>query len=145
MNCVFVYNKFPSSLLTMIATGSTCYHVGFADDDYFWDMNLIRRRRLWPEYKAAHTVITVPCPVEVTREYLDRKLDTDESTYGICDYLLFALRPIYHLLGKSTRNRKGEICSEMVYDDLVKNGWWVRFEEVPSPADFERTILKKGR
>lgn len=145
MNVVFCYNKFPSSLLTLIVTGSACYHVGFADDEYFWDMHLIRRRRLWPEYKAKHQVITAPCPVEVTREYLDRMMDTDESTYGVLDYLLFALRPIYHLFGESTRNRKGVICSEMVYDDLVKNGWDVRFKEVPSPADLERTILKKER
>jgi len=142
---VFVYNKFPSSLLTLLATGSACYHVAFSDDDYLWDMHLIRRRRLWPEYLQAHTVFTAPCPVEVTREYLDRMLDTDESVYGVWDYLLFALRPIYHLLGKSTRNRKGVICSEMVYDDLVKNGWEVRFPEVPSPADLERIILKNER
>lgn len=145
MNVVFVYNKFPSSLLTLIATGSACYHVAFADGEYLWDMNLIRRRRLWPEYMAKHTVFTAPCPVEVTREYLDRMLDTDESTYGVWDYLLFALRPIYHLFGKSTRNRKGIICSEMVYEDLKANGWQVRFAEVPSPADLERAIIKKER
>ncbi|MDO8294374.1 MAG: hypothetical protein Q7T29_16150 [Gallionella sp.] len=48
---------------------------------------------------------------------MERQLDVDTATYGWQDYLLFALRPLYHLLGKSTRNAGGVICSEMVNND----------------------------
>lgn len=140
MKIAFIYGKRPSSTLTKFFTGSTCYHVGFTDGVRFWDMNLIRRRRLWPMYPEGR-VILMDCPVEVSAEYLDRRLDTDDATYGWRDYLLFALRPFYHLAGKSTRNAGGTICSEMVADDLRANGWPVQFDEVPSPADLELVIL----
>lgn len=140
MKLVFIYGTNFSSKLTKLFTGSTCYHVGFTDGIKFWDMNLIRRRRLWPLYSPDLTII-VECPVEVTAEYLDRQLDTDEARYGMVDYLLFGLRWAYHLIGKSTRNAGGVICSEMVADDLVANGWLRRFAEVPSPADLELAIL----
>lgn len=52
MQVVFVYGKPISSALTRFFTGSRCYHVGFTDGVKFWDMNLIRRRRLWPLYPA---------------------------------------------------------------------------------------------
>lgn len=142
MKVAFIYGKQPSSALTRFFTGSECYHVGLTDGRHFWDMNLIRRRRLWPGLYPESHVRLAECPVEVTTEYLEHRLDTDEATYGWADYLLFALRPLYHLFGRSTRNAGGVICSEMVYNDLKVNGWSVRFEEVPSPADLERHILK---
>lgn len=142
MKIAFIYGKQPSSALTKFFTGSECYHVGFTNGVRFWDMNLIRRRRLWPGlYPASHVRLT-ECPVEVMAEYLDHRLDTDEATYGWRDYLLFALRPLYHLFGRSTRNAGGVICSEMVHDDLRACGWAAVFDEVPSPADLERVILK---
>jgi hypothetical protein len=140
MKIAFIYGKRPSSILTQLFTGSTCYHVGFTNGVHFWDMNLIRRRRLWPLYPEGHVILVDP-PVEVPAEYLEHMLDIDEATYGWHDYLLFALRPIYHLFGKSTRNASGTICSEMVADDLKANGWAVRFNEVPSPADLELAII----
>lgn len=140
MKIAFIYGKRPSSTLTKFFTGSTCYHVGFTDGVRFWDMNLIRRRRLWPMYPEGR-VILADCPAEISAEYLDHRLDTDDATYGWRDYLLFALRPFYHLIGKSTRNAGGTICSEMVADDLRANGWPVQFDEVPSPADLELVIL----
>lgn len=140
MKIVFIYGTRFNSKLTKLFTGSTCYHVGFTDGIKFWDMNLIRRRRLWPLYPADRTIV-VDCPVAVTAEYLDHKLDTDDATYGMLDYLLFGLRWAYHLVGKSTRNAGGVICSEMVAADLVANGWDARFLEVPSPADLELVIL----
>ena len=139
MKIAFIYGKQPSSTLTKIFTGSTCYHVGFTDGVKFWDMHLIRRRRLWPIYNNKKTVL-IEAPVSITAEYLDHKLDTDEARYGIIDYILFGLRPIYHLFGKSTRNAKGIICSEMVADDLNANGWRYTFKEVPSPADLEYAL-----
>lgn len=140
MKLAFIYGNKPSSRLTKLFTGSTCYHVGFTDGIRFWDMNLIRRRRLWPLYPESR-VILADCPVPVSAEYLDHQLDTDEATYGVLDYLLFALRPLYHLFGQSTRNVEGLICSEMVANDLGANGWDVEFDEVPSPAGIELAVL----
>jgi hypothetical protein len=142
MKIAFIYGKQPSSLLTKLFTGSGCYHVGFTDGAHFWDMNLLRRRRLWPGLYPETHVRLADCPAGVTAEYLEHMLDIDEATYGWKDYLLFALRPLYHLFGQSTRNAGGVICSEMVYDDLKANGWPVVFKEVPSPADMERKILQ---
>ena len=139
MKIAFIYGKKPSSTLTKIFTGSSCYHVGFTDGVKFWDMHLIRRRRLWSIYNNKKTVL-IEAPVSITAEYLDHKLDTDDAKYGIIDYGLFGLRPIYHLFGKSTRNAGGIICSEMVVDDLNANGWRYTFKEVPSPADLEYAL-----
>jgi hypothetical protein len=139
MKIAFIYGKKPSSALTKIFTGSSCYHVGFTDGVKFWDMHLIRRRRLWSIYNDKKTVL-IEAPVSITAEYLDHKLDTDEARYGVIDYILFGLRPIYHLFGKSTRNAGGVICSEMVVDDLNANGWRYTFKEVPSPADIELAL-----
>jgi hypothetical protein len=139
MKIAFIYGKKPSSTLTKIFTGSSCYHVGFTNELHFWDMNLIRRRRLWSIYNNKKTVL-IEAPVSITAEYLDHKLDTDEARYGVIDYILFGLRPIYHLFGKSTRNANGIICSEMVADDLNANGWPYSFKEVPSPADLELAL-----
>mgnify|MGYP003644260472 CR=1 FL=1 len=141
MKIAFIYGKKPSSILTKLFTGSTCYHVGFTDGFKFWDMNLIRRRRIWSGLYPSNHCILVDSPVPISSEYLDYMLDTDYSTYGWRDYLLFALRPIYHLLGKSTRNSGGVICSEMIFHDLNANGWDQLFIEVPSPADLEFALL----
>lgn len=143
MKLVFIYGdpkKKLSAGLTLFWTNSTCYHVGFTDGIKFWDMNLIRRRRLWPLYPVDR-IIVVECPANVTAEYLDHMLDTDESHYGVLDYLLFGFRWAYHLVGKSTRNAGGVICSEMVANDMAACGWSVRFPEVPSPADMELAVL----
>lgn len=138
----FAYGRKPSSILTKLFTGSTCYHVFWVDLETgrMYDMNLLRRRRLWPHYPAERVILVEP-PVDVPADYLEHMLDIDEATYGWRDYLLFALRPLYHLIGKSTRNAGGVICSEMVADDLIALGWPVRFAEVPSPADLELLIL----
>lgn len=142
MKVVFVYGKKPSSILTKIFTDSTCYHVGFTDGVKFWDMHKIRRRREWPLYEEGK-FICIECPVNVTSTYLDYMLDVDNSEYGKIDYLLFALRPIYHFFGLSTRNFGGTICSEMVANDLRACGWNHYFLEVPSPADLELSLLGK--
>lgn len=140
MNLVIVFNHdgWPGRL-TKFFTGCTAYHVGWADEQYFYDMNLLRRRRLWPCYDESQ-YITVDVP-QVTREYLEGKLSTDDSTYGFWDYLLFSLRPIYHLFGKSTRNAGGQICSEMVNIDFWACGIktpWPLDAGPPSPCDFRR-------
>jgi hypothetical protein len=144
MKIAFIYgdeHNF-SADLTEFWTGSRCYHVAFTDGVHYWDMNLIRRRRLWPNYPADKKIILVDCPVNITAVYLDYKLDTDTNKYGWKDYLLFGLRPLYHLFGKSTKNVDGVICSEMVANDLIANGWNVSFDEVPSPTDLEKILIK---
>lgn len=140
MKIFFVYGKWPSSFLARIFTGSECYHVGFTDGVHLWDMYKIRRRRLWPTYPPEQYLLA-DCPVEITAEYLDHKLDTDTSIYGVVDYLLFGLRWFYHLFGLVTRNFGGVICSEMVFEDLVANGYPRIYAEIPSPADLELKFL----
>jgi hypothetical protein len=143
MQIAFIYGNGVSSALTNFWTGSHCYHVAFVDGGSMWDMHLLRRRRRWPYYPASQVVLAaLPPGCRVTREYLEAKLETDESRYGVIDYLRFSLRWAYHLLGKSTPNARGTICSEMVANDLRACGWAKVFPEVPSPADLERAILR---
>jgi hypothetical protein len=96
---------------------------------------------MWSRYSLNKEYKLIDTPVTITKDFLDYKLKTDSSVYGLRDYFLFAIRPIYHLFGKSTRNAGGIICSEMVYNDLVECGWRETFPEVPSPADLERVLL----
>lgn len=128
-----------SGKLTRIFTGCYAYHAVWVDDEIgaMYDMNLIRRRRDWPHY-SDENIALFDAPVSITREYLEAKLQRDENRYGVLDYLLFALRPIYHLFGLSTRNAGGLICSEMVNSDIWENGgvtpWDPKFGP-PSPCD----------
>lgn len=132
-----------SGRLTKLFTGCHAYHVAWVDEEAgrMYDMNLIRRRRVWPHYPEAQVLLfAVP---EVTREYLERKLETDGQTYGWLDYLLFGLRPLYHLVGRSTRNSGGVICSEMVNDDIWDCGGQTPFrpgDAPPSPCDLYRWL-----
>ena len=105
-----------------------------------YDMHLIRRRREWPHY-ANYQLFDVPG--NVWREYLERMLDTDTNVYGVFDYLLFMLRPLYHWLGKSTPNAGGVICSEMANFDIWANGGatpWLPEAAPPSPCDLYRFL-----
>jgi hypothetical protein len=77
---------------------------------------------------------------EVTEEFLVHKLKTDHQPYGVFDYCLFLARPLYHLLGMSTSNAKGQICSEMCNNDLRESGVSTPFTEVPSPAELYRWL-----
>jgi hypothetical protein len=109
-----------------------------------YDMHLIRRRRAWPHYPEAQ-VLLFDAP-SVTVEYLEHMLETDTATYGWRDYLLFALRPIYHLLGRSTRNAGGVICSEMINNDIRACGGktpWHPDDAPPSPCDLYGWLTKR--
>lgn len=135
-----------SGRLTRIFTGCNAYHVAWVDDDAgrMYDMHLLRRRRLWPHYPEAQ-VLVFDAPA-VTREHLERQLETDDATYGFLDYLLFALRPLYHLVGKSTRNRGGVICSEMINNDIWACGGrtpWRPDDPPPSPCDLYRWLVSQ--
>ena len=142
MKIGFVYSKEKlSGRLTKFWTGSYCYHVFVYDDasGKIYDQHLLFRRRRWPQYEAAYVTL-VDSPVEISSQFLENLLDTDENVYGWKDYILFAFRPIYHFFGQSTPNVKGVICSELVYNILRANGWSKFFLEAPSPADMEKAL-----
>jgi hypothetical protein len=135
-----------SGKLTNFFTGCHAYHVGFVDveNNKFYDMNLIRRRRIWSEYARKREYLLFEAPGNVTRDYLEHMLDTDKNRYGVIDYCLFALRPIYHLLGASTRNAGGVICSEMINIDVQAcHGFtpWALDAPPPSPCDWHRYLV----
>lgn len=145
---VFNKDKF-SGKLTKFFTGSYAYHCGFyvPETDNMYDMNMLFRRL--PNGKARYSsnqVVFIPCPVTITEDDLKAEIFSDVesfcdrnyvgSLYGFLDYIAFALKPAYHLFGKSTPNFDGQICSEKVNSLLVKAGWSSPFREVPSPADF---------
>lgn len=128
-----------SGKLTRMWTGCYAYHAVFVDEGAgkMYDMHLIRRRRAWPHYTDGE-VLLFDAPACITAAYLEHQLDVDTAIYGWQDYLLFALRPLYHLLGKSTRNAGGVICSEMVNNDILACGGvtpWRLSDAPPSPCD----------
>lgn len=127
-----------SGRLTLWATGSAAYHVGFVDLDAgkFYDMNLLFRRRLWPHY-ADDAVALYRCPIEVTAANLERELDTSTEWYGFLDYLAFVVKKVFRKFNPSF---KGAICSEKVANILIGRGWCSPFEGTPSPADFEKVL-----
>lgn len=133
-----VYGKGLPSMLTTLFTGSRAYHTIWLTDEYIYDMHLIRRRRDKTVYdnKEVH-YYDFP---KVTAKYLEDRLTYDSSSYGWKDYMLFALRPLYHLIGQNTRNQNGLICSEMCNVDLVASGYttlWSIDQEPPSPYGLE--------
>lgn len=135
-----------SARLTLWFTGSTAYHCGFVCEETgtFYDMNLLPRKLHWPRYNPPKWVMLYDVP-GLTRDHCEEYLREDSTiTYGWMDYVLFGLRPLYHLLGKSTRNAGGMICSEMcaVWMRRAWPGCDVPMNPVPSPADLERWALK---
>lgn len=146
MKIGFAYSKKKlSGWLTKLFTGSFAYHVFIVDEENgkMYDMHLLLRRRKWPHYDENTEIKLVESPVAISSEYMEHLIETSDDVYGWKDYLLFGMRPIYHLFGMSTRNKDGVICSEMVYNVLRTHGWPVKFTEVPSPADLELFLLKE--
>ena len=142
---IFNHNKL-SGRLTRFWTGCYAYHTAWVDEEagVMYDMNLLRRRRAWPHYPEAE-VILEDFP-QVTREYLERRLTEDDARYGVVDYCLFMLRPLFHLLGYSTRNAAGVICSEMCNIDARACGYdtpWPLDAPPPSPCDWFRWLLSR--
>ena len=139
----FLEDKGIYGFLTRRFTGCSAGHVGFLcpDSGWFYDMYLMRRRRKWP-VGDTRKVVAFDAPVQVPEQYLiDKILDSGSEYYGFVDFLLFALRPLYRLLGRPVRNHNGIICSEMVNDDLIENGWpsfWQETSAPPSPCDLFR-------
>ncbi len=130
-----------SARLTKLFTGSTAYHCGFVDesDGTFFDMAVMARKTYWPRYHPpVKWVVSYDTPM-LTRAMCEDLLKAySDERYGYIDYILFGLRPIYHLFGKSTRNAGGLICSEMCAQWLMKAGYQPPVNPIPSPADLER-------
>lgn len=101
-----------------------------------YDMYWVHRRRQWPRYPVGqYLLFDFP---QVTRDYQEQKLTTDESEYGFIDYIKFSVRGLYHLFGKTTKNAGGVICSESVNNDLWACGVatpWPIDAQPPSPCD----------
>lgn len=139
MKVVFFYGKQPQAVLAWLFTRSSCYHCGFTDEARLWDMNWIRRRRIWNGFVPMQKIL-VDCPVLVPVQFLESQLETDGSHYGVLDYLSFVPRRFFKRL---RFNGKGLICSEMVLNDLKACGWeppaWM--PDVPSPGDLEAALL----
>jgi hypothetical protein len=145
---IIINEKKLSGRLTKFWTGCYAYHAAFVDldNDRMYDMNLLRRRRIWSEYAAKKEYFLFDAPGNVTREYLEGMLDTDENRYGVFDYMLFAIRPLYHLFGYNTRNAGGVICSEMVNNDVLACGGstpWRAVSQPPSPCDWYRFLMNE--
>ena len=147
---VFLTNKRNrSGILTKFFTGCYAYHSGFlVPSGYFYDMYYMRRRVKWP-YKPYHesSAIMFDSPVEIPEEYFVHKILEGVDHYSMMDYALFALRPLFHLFGKSTRNYNGLICSEQVNFDLIAHGWkspWPIKAAPPSPCDLLKHFSKRS-
>lgn len=142
---IIINDKKFMGILTKFFTGEYAYHCGWADEEMgkFYDMYKQNRIRSWPAYRDDE-VIMFDIP-EVTREYLNDTY-TKPIKYSKVDFCLFALRPLYHLFGKSTRNASGKICSEAANDDMWNCGVKTPFDpknEPPSPADLLRYLKSK--
>lgn len=133
------------SWMTSVFTKCPAYHIAFVDEktNMMYDMYWIRRRRTWPRYTDDQVMLF---DIDhVTVEYLEEQLSTDTSEYGFLDYLMFAVKPIFHLFGKTTRNAGGVICSEMVNKDIIACGGTTPFplDYVPNPCEFLSWLLHK--
>lgn len=135
-----------SARLTRFFAGTNDYHIAFVSDDLksMWDQHWLFRREDWQQYSEGKHFDLFPCPFPVTAEELDAEVFEDvryfcgkkpwiEVLYGWRDYIAFALRPIYHALGKSTPNFGGVVCSGRVRDIGARHGWL----ELGSPQDAE--------
>ena len=169
---VIIINKDKlSGKLTKFFTGCHAYHTGWLDTDteLFYDQNLLRRRRIWPLY-SPENVLLFDEPL-MTTKILEDQLSRDGTRYGVLDYLgfgwrrlfrmsvpvmpnspsfidlvLFRLRGVYHLIGKSTRNRSGAICSETQNKDAKLAGIftpWGLNDPPPSPCDWLKFLVER--
>lgn len=134
-----------SARLTLWFTGSTAYHCGFVDesDETWFDMSWLPRKTAWPRYFEPKWANLYDVP-GLTRAECEEYLKADSDVkYGFLDYILFGIRPLYHLFGKSTRNASGMICSEMCHLWLKRAGYEIEFDAVPSPKDLEDWAIKE--
>lgn len=128
-------------------TGCYSYHCGFLMEDtqMFYDMFWMRRRLPWgtvinAKNHEGSTFKIIDSPVEIPENYLASCILDSNTHYGVLDYIRFGFRWAYHLVGKTTKNAGGLICSEMVHNDLILHHWHVTYKEVPSPCDLIKAL-----
>jgi hypothetical protein len=125
-----------------------------------WDMHKMMRKVFWPGRYPYSNFVLIDAPFELTPEQLDAEIvertsafceaksvrEALVSLYGFRDYIGFALRPLYHLFGKSTRNYGGVVCSGLLRDVARLEAGWVSpimgdtSAPEPSPADWCRAL-----
>lgn len=144
--------------LTKYFTGCYAYHIAFINERTGTIYEMDARRRMRKMYlqtldaKVAKGRIRLyDLPVMVNdvhfEDYLTSQTMFDPARYGVLDYLHFALRSFRRLVGLPLKNYAGEICSEMVNEDLITFGWespWPKKGPPPSPCHFYQ-LLEKGR
>ena len=134
-----------SARLTQLFTGSTAYHCGFVvDEANFFDMHWRPRVSNWPRYDNSpeKSVNFYPVPGMTVDGLLASFHRDANERYGVLDYLWFGprflLRKLPHLIGASTPNMRGLICSELCARWMRDQGIDAPIKPVPSPADLER-------
>lgn len=154
-----------SADLTKAFTGCRAYHIAFVCEEsgVGYDQHWLFRRFHWDGHYPADQVVLFDCPFPMTeaelREEMLRDIDAlcDSSgpmwqrllktLYGMRDYSAFALRPLYHLLGRSTPNYAGRICSGRIRDMGAERGWFelgTADDPEPSPCDWLRWLIARA-
>ena len=121
-------------------TGCYAYHTAWVDEDLglIYDRSFLFRRREWPRIKHKKATVHLFDFPNVTQAYLEEQLTKDGTRYGVVDFVLFAVRKFYHVIGRPTRNAGGKICSDEQNEHLRGCGYetpWPLDLAPPSPCD----------
>lgn len=144
---VFSNKKKLAGILCNIFTGGPEHHIGFMINDNIYDMFLMRRKTKLDHWKRRGQFIYIfDSPVEISEEYFVNKILNDNVEYGFLDYIAFTYRWFFKiLLKKKLKDKSGLICSEMVNEDLIDNGFVTKFKKndfPPSPHDMLKYLIK---
>lgn len=150
-----------SADLTEWFTGCRAYHICFVCEDSGWayDQHWLFRRFRWQGRYAPEQVVVFDCPFAITEDELREEMLSDidalcdgggslwqrlaRTLYGWRDYLMFAARPLFHALGRSTPNYGGRVCSGRIRDMGAARGWTelgTAQDPEPSPCDWARWL-----
>jgi len=157
MNTKIVFFKYRKrgfyGWLVRFLTGLPYYHVGILREDTqrYYEMGSGWHRHSWAERlavceKTSSDPVLIDAPVEVAHEHLDADISLDvldpNSTYGLLDYASFLLRKF----GIKVKDLPGVICSEKVWDLLLKSEWGESHgTSTPSPADLFRAVTNRSK
>lgn len=135
--------------LCKLFTGYADYHVGITDGLYFWDQDLLFRKRKWKP-KKDEDVTLIKCPVQLSSDYLDNlvldnveRLCDEKSIKNIYGYLEYIRIGLTRLGFEFKHNVIGVVCSGRVRNILYENGWSKLGNQddlEPSPADLRRAL-----
>lgn len=153
-----------SADLTQAFTGCRAYHIAFvAPSGWAYDQHWLFRRFRWEGHYPAENVVLFNCPFPITEEELREEMLRDidaicdssgsmwqrlaRTLYGWRDYTMFALRPLFHAVGKSTPNFAGRVCSGRIRDMGAARGWLElggADEPEPSPCDWVQWLKQRA-